>query len=246
MNRYAVLVETSSLRGHDDLPGAKADVESYRKWLKSDFGGAWEDSEIRMLSKPTKSALQRAIQLAGIHDYGVITFSGHGHHVKGKGIDETRLCINDNEEISVYDLNPQCSYSLIVADACRMVSILNAEARARAFAMALQESQRRLKPNRARCRALFDTALSKAEKGPIFFYSCGLNEAASDVPSFSVRLVEVAQKWAESIEEERGLLPSDRAFRAAAEAITLRNRHQNPESYSGRRMRHFPWGVVAS
>jgi hypothetical protein len=245
MDRFAVLVETSTLKGHDDLPGAKADVESYREWLKSDFGGAWEDSEILTLSKPLKSNLQRAIQLAGARDYALVTFSGHGHHVKGKGIDETRLCINDTEEISVFELYPQCPYSLIVADACRKVSYLDAVKQAKAFAMALNESERRLKPNRARCRALFDASLSKAEKGPIYFYSCSLDEAAADIPSFSSKLVEVGQGWADNYKDYAGLLPTNLAFQGAAAEITRRNRQQNPQVVPGRRNAHFPWGVMA-
>lgn len=243
MDRRALLIEASKIKDHDDLPGARTDVASYARFLKSDFGGAWEDSEITILSHPAKSNLERYIKLAKFYDYSFVTFSGHGHHVKGKTVDETRLCINDREEISVYDLNSQGSYSLVVADACRKVTYIDAEKQARAFEMALSEAEARLRPNRARCRELFYKTLSAAEKGPIYFYSCDLNEAASDVPSFSSKLVEAGEGWAENKKE--GVLPSNLAFRAAAEAITSRNAQQNPQSNAGRRSIHFPFAVLA-
>jgi hypothetical protein len=243
MDRRALLIESSKLKGHDDLPGARTDVVSYARFLKSDFGGAWEDSEITVLSHPRRADLERYKKLAKYYDYSLVTFSGHGHHVKGKQIDETRLCINNDEEISVYDLNSQGSYSLVIADACRKVTYVDAEKQARAFEMALNEAEARLRPNRARCRDLFYKVLGAAEKGPIYFYSCNLDEAASDVPSFSSKLVEAGEAWAENKKE--GVLASNDAFRAAATAITGRNAQQNPQSNAGRRSNHFPFAVLA-
>ena len=243
MDRRAILIESSTIKGHDDLPGARTDVESYERFLKSDFGGAWEGSEIIIMRKPSKELLQQSVKLSKHYDYSFVTFSGHGHHVIGKDVNETRLCINDTEEISVYELNSQGPYSLVVADACRKVSYLDARMHARAFELALKEAEDKIRPNRARCRALFDKTLGSAERGPIYFYSCNLNEAASDVPSFSSKLVEAGETWAEARRE--GVLPSNDAFRAAATAITKNNAQQNPQMNAGRRTTHFPFAVLA-
>ncbi len=247
MDRKAVLIEASKLKDHDDLPGARVDVANFKTYLMSAIGGAWEESEILNLSHPAKSVLETWIKLAGHYDYSFVAFSGHGYHARGKSIDETRLCINDEDEVAIRDLNPGSPWSLITADACRKVILVEELERAKAFQFSLEAKIAKLRPNRQRCRAMFDAAMREAERGAIYFYSCGLNEAAGESKTqggfFSRALVDVGNEWADR--DQPGTLPTNRAFAAAAAVTTRRNAQQHPESEAGRRLNHFPFTVLA-
>jgi hypothetical protein len=243
MSRFAVLIEASKLTNHEDLPGARQDVEAYKAFLTSDFGGAWQDQEIHVLSHPSKTLLMEWIEIAGRFDYSFVAFSGHGHHVVGKRIDETRVCINDSEEVPVYDLNTGSGRCLVAADSCRKVTRLLQAKSAGEFRMSLQEAEETLRPNRERCRQLFDASVLQAEKGAIYMYSCDLDEAASDSYSFSRALVEAGEAWAEK--RKSGILWSNEAFHVAAAATSQRNKQQHPKMDAGRRTVHFPFAVLA-
>lgn len=247
MDRRALLIEASSIKDHGDLPGARVDVENFKKYLLSAIGGAWEESEIQVLRHPAKGVLQSAVALAGLFDYSLVTFSGHGYHARGKTIDETRLCINDTDELAVRDLNPGSKWSLIVADACRKVIVVDEVERAKSYQLSLEAKIAKLRPHRERCRARFDAAMQEAEKGPIYFYSCGLNEAAGESKTqgglFSRALVDVGNEWAD--QDQPGVLLSSTAFRGAAALTTARNKQQHPEEEAGRRWVHFPFTVLA-
>jgi Caspase domain len=243
MNRSAILIEASKIKNHADLPGAREDVESYKAYLKSDFGGAWEENEIITLSHPSKTDLTRWVKYSSMHDFSFITFSGHGYHAIGKKIDETRLCINDSEEFVVTDLNPGNPRVFIISDACRKVTDVTMEKYAGRFAMTLNEAQKRLKSNRQNCRAIYDYAVSSAEKGAIYLYSCDLDESASDSNSFSRMLVGIGEAWGER--NAPGIFPSDQAFSQAAAATTRKNPQQHPKMDAGRRLTHLPFAVFA-
>lgn len=246
MSRRAILIEASKIKDHGDLPGARADVANYKAFLESAIGGAWNDNEITVLSHPARKSLLEWIAYARSQDYAFVTFSGHGHHVRGKDIDETRLCINDSEEVAVHDLNPGNPRSLIVTDSCRGLTILEAEEYSRSFQLSLNAKMAALRPDRARCRALFDASLEQAERGPIFMYSCDLNEAAGESNRggyFSRAMLDVAEAWAD--QKERGTLRSNNAFAGAAQVTTRKNPQQHPVSEAGRRNVHFPFSVFS-
>ena len=77
MKRRAILIESSNVTGHDDLPGARVDVTNWRNFLKSDLGGAWEDSEIVTLRKPASQEVDLQLN-AGADGYCLVAYSGHG------------------------------------------------------------------------------------------------------------------------------------------------------------------------
>jgi hypothetical protein len=243
MSRIALLIEASKSKKHGDLPGAVEDVASYASFLASDFGGAWKDDEIRVLNNPSKDLVNAWLKVAKNADYAFITFSGHGYHAVGKGINETRLLINDDQEMAVSELNPGNPRVLIIPDACRKVTPVTMEKSARSIQASLTEAARFLKPNRQRCRELFDKGITNAELGSIYMYSCDLNEAAGDTNSFSRMLVGVGEAWAER--RDAGTLASNYAFAGAAEATTKKNPQQHPKMDAGRRINHFPFAVLA-
>ena len=48
MNRKAILIEASDVRGLKDLPGARVDIKNWKGYLKSLLGGTWTDTEIKV------------------------------------------------------------------------------------------------------------------------------------------------------------------------------------------------------
>lgn len=247
MDRLAILIEASKLKDHDPLPGAVADVENYAEFLKSPVGGAWQESEITTLHNPRRENLKRYIQIAAHYDFTMVTFSGHGHHVVGaKGVNETRLCLNDTEEIAVHELNPGNPWSLVIADTCRKVTVLEMEYEVRGFRNLMAEKRAHFRPDAKKCRELFDKSITEAEKGPITMYSCDLNEAAGESSRggyFSCGLLEISAAWADR--GDGSVLRSNTAFTGAAAYTTNKNPQQHPVQEAGRRLVHLPFAVLA-
>src|SRR5262245_57523212 len=125
MTRKAILIESSHIRGHDDLPGARADISSLYSFLDSPIGGWWFKHEIEILHHPTLQDLHSPIRNSSSADYCLVYFAGEGHHVMGQGVQETRVCINDTEEESVLKLNPGNDKCLVIADTCRRITYLS-------------------------------------------------------------------------------------------------------------------------
>jgi hypothetical protein len=46
VSRKAILIESSKLKDHPDLPGARADVDNFSQFLQSEIGGSWYEWEI--------------------------------------------------------------------------------------------------------------------------------------------------------------------------------------------------------
>lgn len=245
MSRLAILIEASRLKGHADLPGARSDVVNYTQFLTSPYGGAWKTSEIHQLSHPSHAMLAKVLTVASQVDFAIVTFSGHGHHVKGSDLDETRVCINDNEEVPVHTLYPGNPRALIISDACRNVTVL--EEQKKAFQFSLAERKAQVRPDSVHCRDLYDTLVARAEKGPSFLYSCDLNESAQETASggyFTRFHIEGSMEWATQQRTSASLHVND-SFEMAARATTARNPQQHPKQQLGRRMKYFPFAVFA-
>ncbi len=247
MSRRAILIEASKVKGQKEIPGARVDVANYSEFLQSPFGGGWNASEITILSHPTKSNLLAQIAAAKYDDYSFVTFSGHGYHIKGRDLDESRILINDTEEVSVETLNPGSSRSLIIADTCRNVTVLEEEVKQ--FSRALMEARAKLNPSKEGCRKLFDEVLAGTEKGAAFMYSCNLNESAGESSSrggyFSRFQLDVGEQWGER-QSQRASLTCFQSFSAASELTISKSKgQQHPQYECGRRTSHFPFAVFA-
>lgn len=245
MSRIAILIESSQLKGHDDLPGARADVINFKKFLLSDFGGAWEEDEVKILNSPSKGKVEELLTYFHYKDYAFISFSGHGDHVRGKDIDETRVCLNDNEEMYVFQLIPKNPRCLVIIDSCRGITYTEKEEKTAAlFEMRASVDYRR----RINCRRIFDEAVSKAERGNIIMYSCDIGESADESNKggyFSRALVDCSENWANGQWMSSRIYLTNNAFQCASENTTRRSPQQHPQFKPGRRMNHFPFAVSA-
>ena len=87
------------------LPGVKPDIDRYLAFFKSDFGGAWEDTEIETLNYGwTVAGLRSTLllrRMSGGLDYALIVFAGHGYAERNG---EVYFELSSNQEVSLSDI----------------------------------------------------------------------------------------------------------------------------------------------
>jgi len=129
MKRKAILIESSNVNGLDDLPGARVDIENWKSFLKSDLGGAWEDSEIVALHKPVSQNVSDHLKVDS-DSYCFVAFSGHGS--------DGSVALNDhwvNDGYPIESLKPKSNKGTVIIDSCRGVAgIMNFSFTKAAFA----------------------------------------------------------------------------------------------------------------
>ena len=207
-------------------------------------GGAWRDSEIVTLSHPTVAEVKEYLALAKECDYTFTAFSGHGHHVVGNGFNQTRVCLNDEEEMAARALCPGSPRSTVLIDSCRGLTVL--------LPRQLMESrlaksyQLSLNRNVVDARAAFDRLVRRCERGAVYLYSCAIKQSAAEDENgqgglFTLGLVRSAERWEPS---QPGYYYSvGNAFRAAAAFTTEENPQQTPRCIPGNLKRYFPFAV---
>jgi hypothetical protein len=241
MKRFALIIESSECPGETKLDGAKADAVAYHGWLYSKPGGDWFDSEMVTLHTPTINEVKRAISNVGKVDYAFVAFSGHGFH--SKELDLTKLCLKDGY-MGVREIIPDTERSTVVIDACcNIMPEIFTETIERSLAEVARFSKMAMERD---YRKIFESWIADAEKGPIFLYSCDLDESAGESRLggyFSRFLVEVGRRFAQGNQDGRKWFSTEHAFNIAANDTTLRNRTQHPIYEPGRRRNHFPFGV---
>lgn len=242
MKRRAIIVVCPKSSRHGDLPGTEADAQNYLNYLQSAEGGAWNPDEIAVYRNPSRAELLRALSSTWGVDYAFLAFSGHGYHIQDEDLDETRLLLNDAEEISGPAFTTGCNREFVVIDACRKVEHV-AEPEKRIFAN-LSEMEKS-GYTRLQCRALFERKVMEAEGGRIEMYSCDLDQAAGESPRgghFTRALLDGARQWANSLTYSGSHALSTREAFAIAEKGT--RKPQRPQYRPGRRLVHFPFGVM--
>ena len=152
------------------LPGVKVDVENYKTFFKSSYGGDWYDSEIIEKINVTKSDLEREVVnlKSKTLDYLVVIFSGHGGQER-----ETILELNANEElINESSLKNLAHRQLNIFDCCRafpetlIKSVLN-EMQERTF-------------SKTNTRKRYEDRIMQANRQQISLYACAIGEYAHD------------------------------------------------------------------
>ena len=219
MTRKAILIESSDVVGERDLPGARVDIANWENFLKSDLGGAWEQSEIVTLHKPTSIDVQHYLD-AGKDHYCFVAFSGHG-------CDGT-VVLNENwinNGYPISNLKPKGDQGTLILDSCRGVTdamlysfsatqyafandaghavALNARyGRSVQFASA-QEMTESLILKRAgivnKSREKWDDALRTKSKGLVEMLACAKGQTAGENPSaggyYTSLLLQSADLW---------------------------------------------------
>lgn len=252
MNRKAFLIESSTIKRDPpvaDLPGARVDVRNWKAHLQSNHGGGWTENEIEILRHPTKSYLKARLLLEKTTDYVFITFSGHGFHFRGKELDDSLICLNDNvsDDIPVTEINPGNPRCTVVVDSCREV-VFEKMARVESFRESLIALNADRSDLRLRYRAVFDAAVMQAGSGVIRMFACNIDETADESASsgglYTRSLIDCCSEWHDRTASGQPFYyPTLEAHQCATQKTTGRQPQQAPQYEGGRRMHHFPLAV---
>lgn len=248
MIRRAILIEAANIKGSGYIPGAEADVQNYQKYLTSKVGGFWYDTELVILSKPSRTRILAEIAKAEKEaGYLFLSFSGHGYMKRQPANtfpvrtekERTMLCINDTEELSLGEINPRIK-NFVIVDSCRGLEKIE-----EAEEMLKSAMNRMMQFSESMARSLFDNAVNAAEAGQILAYSCSVNEAAGEDKNkggyFSAAMMECGIAIAKSGNQRA--ITTDEVYACAFKEVKRLAAMQNPEYSPGRRMRHFPFAV---
>jgi hypothetical protein len=239
--KKALLIESSSVRNCGDLPGARKDMENWKKHLNEGHGGGWTD--IQTCSAPSLSKLRFLIgEINKTAHFGLVVFSGHGYHDATKHCD--RIVLNDNEQsVSVDDFRLN-GRSITLVDACRGVvvdavalSALNDSVHNKqgmfSGRTAFPNSQIpvAVPPSLEQYRAHFDAEAAKIT-GRALLFSCAKGESAGENKDaggyYTSAILRAAHKWHATVES--GVHTVSEANKAAIELMRQRNYQQNPDA----------------
>ena len=247
MRRAAILI--GSPGNNPFLPGTLADVQRYRDFLLSPYGGAWRDSEITSFESPCWFEVEAALAEASGADYVFLSFSGHGQHNSLDLSTGTVVQLNECEPpVPVHLLNPRGPSHTLVVDACRELAPWLFE-KVGGLAGLIEEKVAKRAPSLEACRRLFDQRCTLAGVGRVVMYSCQVRQTAGEPDDgsggyFSRFLVDDAVTVAADALEPAWLsVPA--AFAAARDHTFAINAPQRAVLENGRRNVDFPFAVVA-
>ena len=245
--RLALLIASPGTRGEDGyLPGTKADIDNYVRFLKSPLGGAWTNSEIVALTNPSKNEVDDVIRKQATVDYSFTTFSGHGRHVGTPG--STYIQLNKTTEIDSILLRKGSKKHTLVIDCCRVLH--------RTIAMdsaAVILEKRGISLSASECRKYFDEGIDDCASGLVVMVACTVNQTAGETSHggyYSGGLIEGAENWLSGkntdTKNKYATLTVVAAHERAAESvISLSGGRQRPEIEKPRADKQFPFAIIA-
>ena len=163
MKRCALLIANA------DAAGAQNDINNWKKFLRSDVGGAWYESEIQLLTNPSKKYLDIILWWTKEehYDFVIVVYAGHGGWER-----TTILEINPNgETVNENDLKGLASREILSLDCCRSIITVTDS---------LNESKLTMfsDTTRSGIRARYDTRMMQAIPQQITLYACSVGECA--------------------------------------------------------------------
>lgn len=158
----------------DYLPGVTPDIHNMEKFLKSDKGGAWNDSEIEILVNPARKDILSCIN--GEFDYVIIQYSGHGFEYTDKG---TQLYLSNSEYVGLEEIhqNFTCPRRFYFVDCCRGIEFSYQKSMDSYNFDNIFESSNN---NRRIIRNRYENIIKSCEEGCSVIFSCSRNESASE------------------------------------------------------------------
>ena len=161
VRRKALIIHNSG-DASNFLKGVSVDIANIRRFLLCDYGGAWEDKEITVApDNCTAEWLEDYFRNAGLVDYFLIFYTGHGSYDKEKG---PIYWLNHNEGIYnvwLQDRIDENTTTMLISDSCQVIEKLEKGGilELRTF------SAVDLETDRAKCRKLYNDVLRKLPKG---------------------------------------------------------------------------------
>ena len=251
IKRVAIIIESSTVKGQKDLPGARLDAANWRSFLTSDIGGAWNDNEIILRPKPSAGYVKTLLD-ACKDSYVFLAFSGHGceeyDSYKRKFV--SKICLNDNEqEVDIDTISPK-RLGTAIFDCCR--GIENAQGRIKvanesfaagrgvAFGIGMDSAnQIALNTRRGEQEKVSNIFLNQIESmnthDSVRMYSCGKGESAGEDANaggyYTTLLIQGSRIWADAQRESRyyAVYTTKQAHDFVCEAMKEVNPQQHPE-----------------
>ena len=168
------------------------DAESYKCFLKSPYGGAWNDSEIIIRFSPSKQEILQIINdfVIGV-DYAMICFWGHGYYSEDE--DDVILQINSTEVFSALLFRNKAIKTLIVLDCYRIISEQKFLAESVEYYVSGSFSI-----DIVACREYYEKCIIQANTGNTVMYACSpyvdsFDDARGGV--YTKNLLHIARQW---------------------------------------------------
>lgn len=243
MKRFAILIESSDVKGQTFLNGAKLDVANLDRYLKSSLGGDWDSSEIAKLNKPSSKAVSNLLMLHK-DDYCFVAFSGHGFVDIRSGA--TKVCLNDDEQsVDISVLKPKGAKGVLLVDACRGEEgdvVITMESRKSSIALSyLIDSVSGVMSS----SNLWFRKLSLCPSGIVVMYSCSKGEGADEDPNvgglFTTALMGVAKKWSNNAVRNQDWYSTKEAYDDVVKYLIAAALQQHPQYIPPDLA--FPWAV---
>jgi hypothetical protein len=192
MNRRAVLGCSRVTNRRREL------LSAFASFLCSDLGGAWEESELQILTDPTVAQITDAVRAAEGADYFLGYFIAHGALRRGARPWRQLFADFGGEELSEAQLNPGNPWCTLILDSS-------------SGGTAEPPQIVRTRTN-ATSRATFDEALGHAERGLIKAWA----PPTGGVDDFTFELLQHLATWAKS---ESDTLSCQEVFDAIAGTV---------------------------
>jgi hypothetical protein len=222
MERRAILIDYSP----QPPPGTRreGDLNAFRDFLSSPFGGSWEKGEITSLDHVAPTDLQKAVGAATSADFALLLIVAAGEEAKmGRPWAEVQVDTSVGT-LSERQLNPGCPRCLMLLDCVGLQQSAPDQPR---FAT-LPSDQ---------ARAKYDGALCDAEAGLVKVFA----PRAENAVSLTWALMQVSRDWTIT---GSGVLSVDQAVERVQRTHN-ENLHAPSVKYiGGRRIRDFPFCVV--
>lgn len=246
MTRKALLIGCPGTKGQPGyLDGVIADLATYKEFLASAFGGAWDTREITTLHDPDAMTIRAELAALDTVHYSFVLFGGHG------GIDSrtgrTRVVVRNGSEMDADELRVGAARHTVVIDTCRKFETGHlVEALAKAASELAQI-------DRVRCRRIFDEQVESSSPGLAVLWACSEGEGAGDEADggyYSHALVNEAKRWAAQRARAYPIEPSVLTIDAAHDAATpvvhrISGQRQHPKIEKPRSIHQFPFATVA-
>ncbi len=246
MRRIAFIIG-DGVSGGKPLKGVKSDHRSYRAFLQSAVGGAWEPDEIHSVSFAVPAdELQRILRAGEGFDYALVAYSGHGLYDPRTGC--SWAAVNDYELLNEDAFHTGALRQLTILDSCREPSLVIPTfppSRSSLGGLVEQGDYFGAAIYHQSCRRAYDFVISQADFGTSVLYACSPGEKAADTWAgglFSHTLVSRAVAWADATRQDSYaasiVLTDEGGLRLAATA--LRRSRQHPAGC----VSDFPWAVA--
>ena len=145
------------------LTGVSADIENIKNFLRSNYGGAWEDSEITVTPNNSSVNDLKCYFNESVEStyYYLIFYTGHGSYIEGKG---SIYWLNNQEYINdawLQNCIGKKAAAMLISDSCQVIEKLQEGGilEQRSF------SVETLKSVREECRVLYNETLRKLPSG---------------------------------------------------------------------------------